>query len=95
MAVTDTAAIKLMREVSLASVSSGGLVHTATNVSREGFWQKNDHSWLYEIVESNSGTQVIILGCLLGVLVIIIYGFKIYRAIVRRKDRSADAEQKY
>ena len=93
--VTGTAEINPKKEALCVSVNFGGSEHTVMNVSRGSSRLEYSKIWLNSNLESNSGRQVVILGCLLGVLILIVYGFKIYRAIQKRKARSTKKEEKY
>ena len=45
--------------------------------------------------QTNSGIQVIVLGCLLGALMILFYGLQIGNMIRRRRKQPKKAEKKY
>ena len=45
-------------------------------------------------IETNSGIQVIVLGCLLGVLIVIFYGLQIIRSIRLKRRKPKEVKKK-
>lgn len=93
LVVGTVTVVKTQKEDYSVNANFGGSATIVTNVSR--VMSLNDGSlmpWIF--VESKSGTQVIIAGCLLGVLIIIIYSSRIYRRIRNKRKQPKKLEPK-
>ena len=76
------------------NVNSGGKEIDVINVSSTRSLISVQHLKLILILESESGVQVIVLGCLLGALIILFYTLQIVRCVLKRRKKPKEQKEK-